>query len=450
MFMSTRQEKVDDSETLRLIRALPLRFALIPLLVFALDWSIAHALDALLPNVGYRLSSILDALVTAIGIALPLWFLIPAPLARALKRERAQVTANRVALEVEMHRQQFEAGLQRALEMAGTEADAIRVVRRALVQVAGDSHVSVLLADSSQAHLRVVASSASGNDPAASPTFCCSVPAPSQCVSARHGQMISCADSDAIDACPWLSANDDVRRAAICVPISIAGKTIGILHTTNKAQTPPAEGLSAALRTIATQAGARLGVLRTMAASQLAATTDPLTGLLNRRSLEEKASTLLGSGRSFALAMTDLDHFKKLNDTYSHAVGDRALKVYARVLKNCCRGEDVIARIGGEEFVLVLPDLSAEQAAQVMDRIRASLPAAQMQAGMPAFTASFGIVDLRHDSEFEGLLRGADQALHAAKTAGRDRVVISDTTAVPVMAPTPQREQAASPEPVAA
>lgn len=447
MSMSVRQEKIDDSETLRLIRALPLRFALIPLMVFAIDWGIAHALDALLPNVDDHLRSIIDALLTAVGIAIPLWFLIPAPLARALKREREQVAANRVALEAEMHRQQFEAGLQRALEMASTEADAIRVVRRALVRIAGDSDVSVLLADSSQAHLRVVASSASGDDPAASPTFCCRVPAPSQCVAARHGQIVHCTDSDAIDACPWLSANDDVHRAATCVPISIAGKTIGILHTTSQAQTPSAEGLSAALRTVATQAGARLGVLRTMAASQLAATTDPLTGLLNRRSLEEKVSVLLGGGQPFALVMTDLDHFKKLNDTYSHAVGDRALKVYARVLKNCCRGDDVIARIGGEEFVLVLPELSAEQAAQVMDRIRASLPAAQMQAGMPAFTASFGIVDLRHDGELEGLLRAADHALYAAKTAGRDRVVISATTALPVTTPPQETQPAASPEP---
>jgi len=166
-------------------------------------------------------------------------------------------------------------------------------------------------------------------------------------------------------------------------------------------------------------------MLRAMKASALAATTDPLTGLCNRRSLEDKVGGWLEDGRSYAVVMADLDHFKELNDTHSHAAGDRALKTFARTLARCCRPDDVVARMGGEEFVVALPLADSSQAAAAMERVRTALVDDIARAGVPTFTASFGIADSLYADDLESLLKVADEAMYAAKRAGRDRVVIA-------------------------
>ena len=160
----------------------------------------------------------------------------------------------------------------------------------------------------------------------------------------------------------------------------------------------------AQLTTLATQAGARIGTVRAFQRTQLQASTDGLTGLVNRRTLETHLRGLIKHGRSFALAMADLDHFKQLNDTHGHEAGDRALRVFAKTAQDVLRDDDVIARWGGEEFVIVVPDLDRHQAVSVLERMREHLVTSHT-GDHPAFTASFGVTDSTCARSLEELLK---------------------------------------------
>jgi diguanylate cyclase (GGDEF)-like protein len=122
--------------------------------------------------------------------------------------------------------------------------------------------------------------------------------------------------------------------------------------------------------------------------------------------------------------MADLDHFKDLNDTYGHETGDRALRVFAQVLRDGVRADDIACRYGGEEFVIALPDTDVAGAIDVVERIRSMLANATAHGLAPAFTASFGIASSTDATTLEDLLHRADRALFAAKEAGRDCVCI--------------------------
>lgn len=162
--------------------------------------------------------------------------------------------------------------------------------------------------------------------------------------------------------------------------------------------------------------------------------TDHLTGLFNRRYLIEALDKeVQRSGRKdgmVALIMLDLDHFKRVNDTYGHMQGDVVLQKVALQLQKELRGYDVAARYGGEEFVAILPDTNLKDAFMVADRIRLSIQGMHLAGPMSGerITASLGIASFpspRYD-DIDGLLRAADEALYQAKERGRNRVIVSD------------------------
>ena len=151
---------------------------------------------------------------------------------------------------------------------------------------------------------------------------------------------------------------------------------------------------------------------------------DPLTGLANRRSLASFVSEQLllfcRSGRRFSVIMVDLDHFKAVNDTFGHTAGDRVLAEVAQVLLESSREMDLAGRYGGEEFVVVLPNTSLEQAASIAERIRAEIQGRNWGAeiGIPALTASLGVADPCSGDDWDSLISRADAALHDAKQHG--------------------------------
>jgi diguanylate cyclase (GGDEF)-like protein len=208
------------------------------------------------------------------------------------------------------------------------------------------------------------------------------------------------------------------------------GHSLGVLHTTAPVNAPPSPKQVAQLSAIAQHAASRVGTLRVFHRTQLQASTDSLTGLSNRRTLEEHVRGLLANGLQYALVLCDLDHFKKLNDTHGHDAGDKALRVFADVLRGCMRSEDLPARWGGEEFALVLARATASQAAEAVGRIRAALAAALLAGSAPAFTASYGIADSSMEPQLEQLARLADDALYQAKQAGRDRAIVAGDKSV--------------------
>lgn len=158
---------------------------------------------------------------------------------------------------------------------------------------------------------------------------------------------------------------------------------------------------------------------------------DVLTGLRNRRALEEEAARAVQQANlnktSLALLMMDLDRFKTLNDTWGHALGDRALRMLGAVLIAETGNNDVTARMGGEEFAVLLPGRDIDSAAQLAERLRESIATMQVKDGdkKASLTASIGVSVLRADeANWDEMLARADDALYCAKREGRDRVKI--------------------------
>ncbi|WP_097460408.1 GGDEF domain-containing protein [Mangrovitalea sediminis] len=162
------------------------------------------------------------------------------------------------------------------------------------------------------------------------------------------------------------------------------------------------------------------------------ALNDPLTGVLNRRGLSNALTTLLPilKARNSALnvIVVDIDHFKRINDTHGHQVGDLVLAEVARQLEHFSRASDLVARIGGEEFVILLPGLSAETTLMIAERIRqkiATTPVVLPERNIKV-TASFGIASASGRINFETLLNDADQLMYQAKHQGRNCVCVQE------------------------
>ncbi len=171
------------------------------------------------------------------------------------------------------------------------------------------------------------------------------------------------------------------------------------------------------------------GRKRLEAELQRLAVMDSLTELANRRHflerLDAEAERARRYGRPLCVAMVDLDHFKAINDTHGHAAGDEALRRFAALCREALRASDVIGRLGGEEFGIVLPETGIDAALPVMERLREMVGAQRMHeaAGSVDFTISAGVAELRPEDEVSKLLGRADQALYAAKRQGRNRVL---------------------------
>ena len=158
-----------------------------------------------------------------------------------------------------------------------------------------------------------------------------------------------------------------------------------------------------------------------------AAFTDHLTGLANRRrferQLEREVERVLRFSRPFSLLMIDIDNFKNLNDTFGHDAGDDAIRRISRVLREGTRGIDLAARVGGEEFAVLLVETNQAAGIEVAERLRVGIAAVETASGA-RITASFGVAECPMDAQTASeILKAADVALYQAKRNGRDQVV---------------------------
>jgi diguanylate cyclase len=158
------------------------------------------------------------------------------------------------------------------------------------------------------------------------------------------------------------------------------------------------------------------------------AETDPLTGLYNRRAYELLFEQEIGHARRhgtpLSVCIADLDHFKRINDTFGHTTGDEVLRRTAALLRGTLRATDIVGRLGGEEFIFLLPETGSEQADLICRTLLKKLSAADMGTDI-RITATIGITELRPtDKELNALIRRADAALYTGKTAGRNRTEI--------------------------
>lgn len=160
------------------------------------------------------------------------------------------------------------------------------------------------------------------------------------------------------------------------------------------------------------------------------ATVDPLTGLANRQTMRTQLTgerdRAIRQRLPLSLALADIDHFKKINDSYGHAQGDNVLRAVAQALRNTVRPYDVVYRYGGEEFLICLPGTNVESGAQALERIRQAIAQLRLtdDKGAPIpVTATFGLAEVNADVSVDDAIEHADKALYDGKRAGRDRVV---------------------------
>lgn len=307
-----------------------------------------------------------------------------------------------------------------ALELADDEPGAIEVSARALRSFGPHTRVELLMSAKGSTRLERVAAGAGQPLPG------CPVTTSGNCVAMRRGQVSVFESSESINACPLLRHRPVGACSAVCVPVMVGGQPGGVLHMTGPDSSPPAAVRVEQLVSLSSRLGARVSALRVLERSRQEAATDGLTGLPNRRALEAEIADLLSRDVPFALVLADLDRFKLLNDNYGHETGDRALQLFAGVLRDNVRGNDVVARLGGEEFVLVYPTMSVETSVEAIDRLRQALDAALGRTDLPYFTCSFGVADSSVAADGDAILRVADAGLLRAKHLGGDQAVIAD------------------------
>ena len=455
--------KRTTSQTDEIIRSIPLRFAI--LIAIGISFEFISMMTVKIYFEGY-LSEFhqawIDALLLGGLFAACCWYLILKPLLSSLRGERTILFEQKRILESSLGEQHVNKQLARGFGMAESESSIITFFERAVKKILPDLQVELLLADSSQAHLRLAASTANSNSnemngsekngaddgdaetlPLKENLVMCNVSSPVECPATQRGLPMIYKDSLDLEACPVLTKRSKHSIGSVCVPISIDGRTVGLIHSDCKCADTNLESISDTFSIISTHLGTRLGLVRAMDAARQASMKDPLTGLLNRRSLEDLCEALFLSQRKFSLVVTDIDHFKELNDTYSHAVGDRSLKVFANTLQRYCRSGDLVARLGGEEFCIIYLDVTADKAVEFLERVRENLTVILNKAGLPEFTASFGVSDTNLGDSLEVLLKVADQAMYKAKQAGRNQIKAASRR--PGLKPVPSKGEDAVP-----
>lgn len=212
------------------------------------------------------------------------------------------------------------------------------------------------------------------------------------------------------------------------------GSLVDVLGTMAAETTRASERNRALERQLATCVARIDKLKRSLAASKVEATTDLLTGLINRRAFEARLRRALVEARSernatLSVLMLDVDHFKSFNDQHGHSAGDYVLRMLARLLTESVKGRDSVARYGGEEFIILLPGTPLLSAAIVGRQIAASLADRRLfhrpsQKRIGAITISSGVAQMREGDTLMGLIERADAALYAAKSNGRNQVML--------------------------
>jgi diguanylate cyclase (GGDEF)-like protein len=168
---------------------------------------------------------------------------------------------------------------------------------------------------------------------------------------------------------------------------------------------------------------------------QIEAITDKLTNLYNRRYFEEtvtyKIVELDKKKSTISMLIIDIDHFKNVNDTYGHNIGDSVLAKAAMIIKQCLRNEDILVRWGGEEFVVILPFTNVQEGTVIAEKIRTSMES-HIFKYVNKITVSIGVAEKIAEESFEDWFKMVDKAMYKAKESGRNRVCVSNLNVIPI------------------
>ena len=222
---------------------------------------------------------------------------------------------------------------------------------------------------------------------------------------------------------------EEISQSIIIVPLKTGTGVIGVLSAQSYTPDMYSEVDMEALELLGANTAVAFENAQLFAKVQSMAITDDLTGLFNRRKFYDYAAQEFERSRRYqrplSVIMMDIDHFKRVNDTYGHAIGDQVLQGWARVIKSSLRQVDILARYGGEEFVILLPETPIDEALRTAERLRISASDATLptRVGNMSVTISLGVVNLDDSCRnLEELLDRSDQALYASKRTGRNRV----------------------------
>jgi diguanylate cyclase (GGDEF)-like protein len=254
--------------------------------------------------------------------------------------------------------------------------------------------------------------------------------------SVRSGEILWCQDAGSDPRVDFQTAREAGARSMVIVPLVHRRKPVGVLKVWSSRPFAFAERELRVTQMLAGTLGAAIARGELLDRLAAAAATDALTGLPNRNEWDERAPRELvrasRSGYPVSLALLDLDHFRAFNDAHGHAAGDALLKSCAARWWNAVRSVDILARLGGEEFALLLPNCIAPDAVVAVERLRA--------ATNDLRAVSAGIAQWDMQEPLESLMLRADVALYRAKKAGRDRIVLADEEdeqCVPDLSPAP-------------
>lgn len=221
-------------------------------------------------------------------------------------------------------------------------------------------------------------------------------------------------------------------RSWLGVPLIVQDRIIGLLSIDSSEPNDFTEEDATLALAFANQVSVALENTRLFSEAQTQAITDSLTGIYNRRGLFQvgdfEITRARRIGRPFSTLLLDIDHFKRVNDHYGHAVGDQALRSLAERCRTGSRNVDLVGRYGGEEFVILLTETHLEAAHMVAERLRQSIMDAPFQtdAGPLRITISIGVAEANEDETLKELIQRADMALYEAKNKGRNCVVVSE------------------------
>lgn len=251
------------------------------------------------------------------------------------------------------------------------------------------------------------------------------------CWALRRGQAHPPTDEGHPACCAHLDAAPGAAGTALCLPLSAQGQAIGVVCLNAHHAIDPAQ--RRLCRAVAEQLSLSLANLGLQESLHLQSLRDPLTGLFNRRYLDESLPRELARAArrraALSLLIVDIDHFKRINDCFGHDAGDAVLAQVGALLGARLRGEDIACRIGGEEFVLIMPDATAAAAARRADALRKGVCGLRLRAHgreIGEVTVSIGVAQWNGISQsMQDLRHAADCALYEAKESGRNRVVVA-------------------------
>ena len=269
---------------------------------------------------------------------------------------------------------------------------------------------------------------------------------PEDCWALRGGKIHITVDSNPESCCRHLSGA--AGRSSLCVPLLTQGETLGILHLQQRTShgsisTKPeldesSEGMNEEVQqlaiTVADYLALALANIKLRGTLKQQAIRDPLTGLFNRRYMEETLSREISRAERYrtplGIIMVDLDHFRRFNNTFGHDAGDMVLQDMGRFLQNNIRKEDVACRYGGEEFTLILPGASLDATKNRAETLRQKVQNLQIYYNnklLDSITLSLGVATFpEHGSSGDAVLQAADAALYDAKHGGRNQVAVSE------------------------